>query len=146
MELRRRIDRTYYVIIVDYDCPSCGRRTERVVPTPPPASVACRSCGTAMRRIISAASLIGRAAAPVPRRRRASPPPCDTNPDIPGLCFVDPAYAPMVIARARGDNRSLDRELERQERALSENPDGLPDPFGGHSESSALAGGASATQ
>jgi hypothetical protein len=41
---------------------------------------------------------------------------------------MTPDAARTWVARARGDNRSLDRELERQERSLKENAGPVADP------------------
>jgi hypothetical protein len=64
------------------------------------------------------------------RAPTASPSPdplCIRNPDVPGLCHMSPSAGRAWVARARGDNRALDRELERQERAAKVSPPTLAD-------------------
>lgn len=123
------------MILVDYACHHCGHRWERLVRRPAPDISECARCSGASRRMISAAGLIGKAVAAsdtTTAHRNTSTPACRTNPLIPGLCHIDPSAAPALIARATGDNRTLDRELARQEKTYKENPAAIVDPIGGH--------------
>lgn len=125
------------MIVVDYRCGNCGHRAERWVSTPPPSHVACH-CGGPARRLFSGANLLGLAPDPdsVTKSARNEPPACRTNPMIPGLCHITPGAAKAFVARATGDNRTLDREIERQERALRDDPGGIVDPIFGHAGAS----------
>jgi putative FmdB family regulatory protein len=120
------------VILVDYHCAECGGRFEHLVRNPVPASVDCPACRAPARRRFSPVGLVGRAAAPpssAPTRPRAGRRAlCQDNPDVPGLCHMTEDAGRMWVARARKDNRSLDRELERQERARSDHPGVVPEP------------------
>ena len=101
-------------VAVDYRCPGCGAVTALRLPSPPPAAAPCGACGAEARRLYGF-SLGGRAAAPAttPPAPASSAPPCRGNADVPLLCHVDPSAAPGWIARYRGDNRALDKHLER---------------------------------
>jgi hypothetical protein len=135
-------------VLVDYRCTQCAGVTEQRVPPPPPAQRACPACGGIARRVFAPAGVIGRSRPPAgmpapgtgapsgsgsarPDRGGASGPDaavplCLRYRDVPGLCHMAPSAARAWIARARGDNRALDRELERQERAASEGSGGPP--------------------
>ncbi len=121
------------MIRVDYRCSACAVRAEHVVASPPPADVGCPSCSAPARRVFSALAVVGRASAPAPARTRVAAPSCASNPGIPGLCHIAPEAATAYVARARGDNRTLERELERQEQVARERPDAVLSPVGGHS-------------
>ncbi|WP_281690224.1 hypothetical protein [Pseudonocardia thermophila] len=61
--------------------------------------------------------------APAPRAEApalSGPALCQRYPDVPGLCHMNPVAARSWIARARRDNRALEREIARQERAYAE--------------------------
>lgn len=106
------------MILVDFQCGTCGGRFERLVTSPPPAEVPCAACRLPARRMFSPVGLVGAAVPP-----STAPPPaptCRDNPDVPGLCHMTPSAARAWVARARRDNRGLERELARQERALAE--------------------------
>lgn len=112
-------------MLVDYRCDRCGGVMEQRLPSPPPPTLACVACGSPARRLFSAPAILRRA----PSTDAALPPSpsstCLRHPDIPALCHLDPSVAPAWIARARGDDRALERELDRQER-LESNRDEQP--------------------
>lgn len=117
------------MILVDYSCSACGGRSEHMVRNPVPATVSCPACRAPAQRRFSPVGLSGRAAppaSPVANARRR--PLCQDNPDVPGLCHMTEDAGRMWVARARKDNRALDREIERQERARAENPGVVPEP------------------
>jgi len=118
-------------VAVDYRCPGCGAVTALRLPSPPPAAAPCGDCGAEARRLYGF-SLGGRATAPAtaPPAPASSAPPCLGNADVPLLCHVDPSAAPGWIARYRGDNRALDKHLER----IESNPTPSA-PAGGHGHS-----------
>jgi putative FmdB family regulatory protein len=119
------------MILVDYRCPRCEGITERRVPAPPPAELTCPACGSAARRVFSPVRLGGVARAPgkPPPRRE---PQCRDDPGVPGICHMEPSAARAWAARAHGDNRALDREIERQERRLAAAPDEPVSPVHQH--------------
>lgn len=125
------------MIIVDYRCESCDGLSEHFVSNPAPPTMQCPACRAPATRRFSAVGLSGRAAAPVEHKPAKSDRAlCLDNRDVPGLCHMTPAAARTWVARARGDNRSLDRELERQERSLKETAGPVADPVShdhGHS-------------
>lgn len=81
---------------------------------PIPAAVTCEWCTGEARRTWRTAGLSGTSKMP---SSDASPIDisCRANPDIPALCHLTPDARRRLIAKARGDNRSLEREIERQE-------------------------------
>ncbi|HLI39906.1 MAG TPA: zinc ribbon domain-containing protein [Streptosporangiaceae bacterium] len=135
-------------VLVDYRCTRCAGVTEQRVPAPPPPQRACPACGGIARRVFAPVGVIGRsrppAGVPAPgtgapagsgsarpdrggaRGPGAAAPLCLRYRDVPGLCHMAPSAARAWIARARGDNRALDRELERQEQAAGEGSGGPP--------------------
>lgn len=120
-------------ILVDYVCRGCDGRVEAWVASPPPAVGTCPACGAESRRgWAPIGTLTSRprteAAGPSARSggRRAAPL-CASNPDVPGLCHMSPAAGRTWVARARRDNRSLERELARQEKAAAVVPPTLAD-------------------
>jgi len=117
-------------VTVDYRCRSCGWAAERRVPSPPPADVPCGGCGAPARRVWSSVGIVGRASRPASGPPAPSGPNCLANRDIPGLCTLSPTAARSLVARVRGDNRALDRELAYQERMQKEAPGVLT--VGGH--------------
>ncbi|NMH95934.1 zinc ribbon domain-containing protein [Pseudonocardia acidicola] len=105
-------------VLVDYRCRGCGARTEHWVARPVPAEAACGRCGAPARRQFGGALLTG---APEPRPvepRTGSGGACGHAPGIPGTCTLTPTAARMLTARARGDNRALEREIAYQEKAI----------------------------
>jgi hypothetical protein len=119
-------------ILVDYVCRTCTGRVEAWVPSPAPAQRDCPACGAAATRAWAPVGMVsGRSSRARPERApTASPSPdplCIRNPDVPGLCHMSPSAGRAWVARARGDNRALDRELERQERAAKVSPPTLAD-------------------
>lgn len=117
------------MIIVDYRCEACDGVAEHFVSNPAPPTMRCPACQAPARRRFAAVGLSGRAAPPTERRPAASDRAlCLDNRDVPGLCHMTPDAARTWVARARGDNRSLDRELERQERSLKETAGPAADP------------------
>lgn len=108
-------------ILVDYQCDHCGVRAEHWTPSPPPASVSCRSCGAEGRRLFAAVGLSGAPAPvdpPAPSTRQG-PSLCQQYPQIPGLCHMSESAARMWVAKATRNSRAVDCEQERQERAAS---------------------------
>lgn len=114
-------------ILVEYRCPDCDWRTERWVEHPLPSLSACARCARPARRQFGGA-LLARSAAPA---AAASPPAasggCGHGAGVPGTCTLTPTAARMLSARARGDNRALDREIAYQESAIKA---GTLDPAG----------------
>lgn len=120
-------------ILVDYRCQSCAGRFEQWVPTPAPHRLVCPACGADAPRAWSPVALGGRArAVPGPGTGTAisgsaATPLCVTNPDVPGLCHMSSSAARAWLARARKDNRSLEREIAWQEQAAKAGPPRLED-------------------
>lgn len=107
-------------VLVDYVCRTCCGRSEAWVVSPPPVTRVCPACGAvAQRAWASIGTLSSRSAAPAGRQRRSggADPLCVRNPDVPGLCHMSPSAGRVWVARARRDNRALDRELANQEAA-----------------------------
>jgi hypothetical protein len=102
-------------MFVDYRCNRCGGVREERLPSPPPAMMTCVACGGSARRLFSAPAVLRSGPATGPAPPAPPPPTCLSHRDIPALCHLDPSVAPAWIARARGDNRALERELARQE-------------------------------
>lgn len=117
------------MIIVDYRCPACDGISEHFVSNPAPPTMQCPACRAPAQRRFSAVGLSGRAAQRVESKPATSDRAlCLDNRDVPGLCHMTPDAARTWVARARRDNRSLDRELERQERNLAETAGHVVDP------------------
>lgn len=117
------------MILVDYRCEACDGTSEHAVANPVPATVECPACRAPARRRFAAIGLSGRAVPatdPVPRGSGRAL--CLDNRDVPGLCHMTPDAARTWVARARRDNRSLERELERQERSLAVGTGAVADP------------------
>ena len=108
-------------ILVDYVCPTCAGRFEARVAIPPPTSRDCPACGSTARRAWAPVGLSrGGASAPAgPRAATAEPSLCTRNPDVLGLCHMTPDAGRAWVARVRGDNRTLERELAKQEAAAA---------------------------
>jgi hypothetical protein len=47
---------------------------------------------------------------------------CTKYPQVPGLCHMSESAGRMWVARYERDNRTIDRELERQENRARERP------------------------
>jgi hypothetical protein len=115
-------------ILVDYRCRTCGGRAEFRVGSPPPGTRTCPACGAdAVRAWGPVSALTKRAPSSdrpptAPHRAESAPPLCVANPDVPGLCHMSRAAGRAWVARARGDNRALERELEHQETAAATSP------------------------
>lgn len=116
-------------LLVDYRCDRCLGRTEAWVRSPVPATRPCPACGGTAKRAWSPVGLVRGQAAPSARPEASQPaePLCVRNPDVPGLCHMSPSAGRAWLARARKDNRALDRELERQEQAAAVRPPTLAD-------------------
>lgn len=128
-------------ILVDYACPGCLGRHEARVASPPPRTRRCPTCGCEAVRSWSPVGILRGGVTGAPEGtnpvapRDLSRPLCASNPDVPGLCHMSPEAGRLWVARAHKDSRSLERELERQERAVS---DGSAPPvlsIGGHHHS-----------
>jgi hypothetical protein len=118
---------------VDYLCGHCGGVHERRVASPPPPVAPCVACGADARRMYSPVGVLGRAGPPGPPPAAPSgPAACVTHPDVPALCHLDPSVATAWIARARGDTRTLERELARQESEVGSAGPGGVGGVGGH--------------
>jgi len=117
-------------MLVDYRCGDCGGLTERWVSHPPPESTGCARCGRPARRRFGGALLTGDGGPDRAVAAGSGPPSsgaCGHDAGVPGTCTLVPTAARMLSARARGDNRALDREMAHQERAISA---GTLDPSG----------------
>lgn len=112
-------------ILVEYRCPDCDWRTDRWASHPLPPLADCARCARPARRQFGGA-LLARSASPsahpVPERAGDG---CGDG--VPGTCTLIPTAARMLSARARGDNRALDREIAHQESAIKA---GTLDPSG----------------
>jgi hypothetical protein len=125
-------------ILVDYTCPACRGRSEQWADNPVPSHAACPACGAQARRAwspvgLASSSQTGKSGPePVTGTSGIAPneirrPLCVRNPDVPGLCHLSPAAARTWVARARKDNRALEREIARQEAAAAVRPPTLGD-------------------
>lgn len=112
------------MILADYRCVTCRGRVERLVPAPPPTELLCPVCGDRAQRCYRPIHLAGVARPPSADGHDRRAPSCRDYPDIPGLCHMTPSAARAWVARARGDNRALEHELQQQEIAVREN--GVP--------------------
>lgn len=114
-------------VLIEYRCQDCGVRSERWATRPVPDKTVCTQCGRAARRLFGGALLTG---APEPARsepRADGGGACGHAPEVPGVCTLTPTAARMLTARARGDNRALEREVAYQESAIKA---GTLDPEG----------------
>jgi hypothetical protein len=122
-------------IRVDFRCEACGFVTEHHCPSPPPAYLPCTRCGDRARRVFSTFS-VRRAPSSSSSRTVSAPTDharlCAANPDIPGLCTLSPTAGRALVARARGDNRALEREIAYQEKMHKEQPGSLTVEAHGH--------------
>lgn len=109
-------------IIVDYRCADCGSTHEAYVASPAPSHLSCENCGGESRRRWSPVGMISRRGDALPAALTTATPSaslCAQNPDVPGLCHMSPSAGRAWVARYRGDNRALDSELARQEKAAA---------------------------
>lgn len=123
---------------VDYRCATCGGVAEHAVASPPPPERSCVACGSPAKRLFAPIGLTRSARSagtggPGDRpgsgaTRGGGDALCLRAPAIPGICHMQPDAARAWAARARGDNRALERELERQERSLAETGAPLAEP------------------
>lgn len=104
-------------VLVDYICITCSSQTEEWMPSPPSSTKPCPACGGEAKRLFAPVGLMRGAKAPSSAPAKSAAPLCLTNPDVPGLCHMTPAAGRAWLARARKDNRSLERELASQEAA-----------------------------
>jgi hypothetical protein len=125
-------------ILVDYACPACRGRSEQWADNPVPSRATCPACGAQARRAwspvgLASGSETGKSGPePVTGTSGIAPdemarPLCVRNPDVPGLCHLSPAAARTWVARARKDNRALEREIAQQEAAAAVRPPTLGD-------------------
>ncbi|GAB32868.1 hypothetical protein [Gordonia otitidis] len=101
-------------MMFDYGCGDCGWLGESLLTLPAPATIPCVDCGRPSRRRYTTAGLKRSAeglAAIAPAGGSIA---CRDNPDVPGLCHVAPKARRAMIARHRGDDHTLSRELARQ--------------------------------
>ncbi len=113
-------------ILVEYRCPDCDWRTELWAGHPLPALAECARCAHPARRQFGGA-LLTRSAAPAPTPDVTDGGRCGHGAGVPATCTLIPTAARMLSARARGDNRALDREIAHQESAIEA---GTLDPAG----------------
>lgn len=109
-------------ILVDYQCVECRDRSERWVQSPPPAVIPCLSCGQDTRRIWAAIGLGGQVTGTGPEdpgSPQSSPALCRQYPQIPGLCHMTESAQRRWVATYNRDGRTLDKELERQEKSAA---------------------------
>lgn len=102
-------------ILIDYRCPACGASTEHWSPSPIAVTRPCGRCGEQARRRFGGALLRG--ASPAPTGSSTTDHAC--APTLPGSCGLVPTAVRALAARARGDNRALDREFAHQEREIA---------------------------
>lgn len=117
-------------ILVQYRCRSCGRDADHWASSPAPDQTECRSCFGTARRMFGGALLRGKSSATAAPSGHAGAhqrtgPGC--APGLPASCTLTPSAARMLDAHLHGDNRAIDRESERQTKAISE---GTLDPRG----------------
>ena len=107
-------------IIVDYRCAECGVH-EAFVEVPAPPQRDCAKCGGISQRRWSSVGIISRSPEPTPSAapQKSGASLCAMNPDVPGLCHMSETAGRAWIARYRGDNRALDAEFTRQEKAAA---------------------------
>ncbi len=96
---------------VDYRCTACGACTEHRVAQPIPPRRACDACGRPARRLFSIPR-VARAAAEAGASRAGH------AHDVPLACTLTETAARMLSARARADNRALEREIAYQESSI----------------------------
>lgn len=121
-------------LLVDFVCTGCGTRQEHWTPSPPPAAMACPTCGRSARRVWSPIRL-GRGASQDAASTKASPAEpslCQQYPQLPGLCHMTPSAQRRVVATYRKDGRALDQELGHQEEAARLRPPALSDAISHH--------------
>lgn len=97
------------MILVDYKCPACGDIAEIRVAVPVPAAQECR-CGASMRRVFSAAGLVGATPAPASQADLS----CAANRHVPGFCHLGPAARRAALAKWTGDDTTYAAEVRRQ--------------------------------
>ncbi|MHA6793441.1 zinc ribbon domain-containing protein [Pseudonocardia bannensis] len=105
-------------VLVDYRCRDCGVRTEHWVARPVPDEAACGRCGSPARRQFGGALLTGAPEPKLVEPQMSGTGACGHAPGVPGTCTLTPTAARMLTARARGDNRALEREIAYQEKAI----------------------------
>ena len=115
---------------VDYSCGRCGRVEELALEVPS-ATTTCSACGgTAKRRWTTfnigrkrsgdtAVTSDGGTAGGTARRGKPGSDLCRSNPGVPGLCLLGESAGRALVARSRGDGRSLEREQQRQTEVLA---------------------------
>lgn len=105
------------MILVDYFCETCGHTAERWVTRPVATTTDCVRCDGTARRRFGAPTLMGAPAQSAAVSERHS---CVDHAGVPGSCTLSPTAARMLAARARGDQRAVDTEYGRQEKAIAE--------------------------
>lgn len=106
-------------ILFEYMCAGCSAQSEHMLEAPAPEQLMCPWCGQTARRTWRTAGLVG-GVAPKVEPRSAINASCAANPDIPALCHLSPDARRRLVAKARGDNRSLEAEIKRQEDHLAQ--------------------------
>lgn len=121
-------------VLVDYRCSRCRCRIESWETIPIAAELPCGRCGGRSVRIFGFGALITASGS------STAPAAAHLHDEVPGTCALTGTAARMLTARARSDNRALDREIAYQESAIA---DGRLDPSS--SPLSAFPGGPAAT-
>lgn len=107
-------------VLVEYLCRQCHVSRESWVVSPVPTSRTCEDCGSAAGRRFGGALLTSSERAS--RQQASLTPParggCQDHANLPGGCVLTPTAARALSARARRDNRALDREFAYQEAAV----------------------------
>jgi putative FmdB family regulatory protein len=109
-------------ILNDYRCQSCGEMAEHWTPRPAPSLMTCHFCGGDARKLFAAPRLGGKAQAPKATSSNPRPSMCSQYPMVPGLCHMSEDAGRMWVAKYKGDNRAVEREIAYQETKVKERP------------------------
>lgn len=97
------------MILVDYRCTTCAATSEAAVARPIPPQRPC-TCGGTMRRLFTAAGLVGAKPAPAATADLS----CAANRAIPGFCHLGAAARRAAYATWTGDDTTRAAEIKRQ--------------------------------